>query len=280
MTDELAQILSANSISPDLFSARTPDESVIDGVVPCKGILDLWAKLAKAATESKYYPIIRGADDYLPEIERDPAEILSKVPAGSVRELLLPRLRERASSIEGFIDELPERAKAELKTALSSDPPDFDVFGAAVDASGMNSMSGRTSPQPWPESRETSKTVNFHTVRECKGKPVRLSLVRLTKSYEAPAYLNFGGWNDCPAPELQVAVLREWRETYNARPICLTGDVLECYVQQPPETEDAAMRLAAEQWIFCDDIVGQGTQTVRKLAMEIWKSRTWFFWWD
>jgi hypothetical protein len=82
---------------------------------------------------------------------------------------------------------------------------------------------------------------------------------------------------DCPEPELQVALLREWREVYNARPVCMTGDVLECYVPRPPDTEETAMKLAAEQWIYCDDIVGQGTQSVRNLAMELWRSRTWFF---
>ena len=60
----------------------------------------------------------------------------------------------------------------------------------------------------------------------------------------------------------------------------ITGDVLECLVLKPPQTPEQAMQLAAEQWIFCDDIVGQGTQSIRNLAIEIWQSKTWFFWWD
>ncbi len=104
--------------------------------------------------------------------------------------------------------------------------------------------------------------------------------MRVEHSYEVPAYLDFGGWNDCPSPELQVAVLREWHKEYNARPACITGDVLECVVVNRPQTELDSMKLAAEQWIFCEDIVAQGTQSVRKLAMEIWRSPTWFFWWD
>jgi hypothetical protein len=77
-----------------------------------------------------------------------------------------------------------------------------------------------------------------------------------------------------------VAVLREWQKEYSAVPACITGDVLECAVVKRPQTELEAMKLAAEQWIFCDDIVSQGTQSIRKLAMEIWRSPNWFFWWD
>ena len=105
-------------------------------------------------------------------------------------------------------------------------------------------------------------------------------LVRVEQQYQVPAYLGFGGWNDCPGPELQVAVLREWGIEYRARPVCITGDVLECAVLHAPQTESAAMKLAAEQWIFCEDIVSQGTQSIRKLAMDIWQAPTWFFWWD
>jgi len=46
------------------------------------------------------------------------------------------------------------------------------------------------------------------------------------------------------------------------------------------KTEPEAMRLAARQWIFCEDIVSQGTQSIRGLAMEIYRSGHWVFWWD
>ena len=98
--------------------------------------------------------------------------------------------------------------------------------------------------------------------------------------YEVVAYLPFGGWNECPPPELHVAVLREWRDQHKAQPVCITGDVLECFVVRPPQTQADALRLAAEQWVYCDDIVAQGTQSVRRLAANLWQAKTWFFWWD
>jgi len=150
-----------------------------------------------------------------------------------------------------------------------------------ADASGIYSFTGQGQhEQEWPSGAEAPTRVTLHTLNERKGKSSVVLLVAVEHSYEVPAYLGFGGWNDCPSPELHVAVLREWHKEYNARPVCITGDVLECVVVNRPQTEADSLRLAAEQWIFCEDIVGQGTQSVRKLAMEIWRSPNWFFWWD
>jgi len=90
----------------------------------------------------------------------------------------------------------------------------------------------------------------------------------------------FGNWNECPAPEIQVAVFRNWHERFGAAPACITQDVVECVVDRPPQDEPASMALAAEQWLFCEDIVSQGTQSVRNLAIGLWRSPKWFFWWD
>jgi hypothetical protein len=158
-----------------------------------------------------------------------------------------------------------------------SQATDMDELAKLADVTGIN-LFGANVEEPWPT--EAPDRVSFHTVRELKGRPATVLLIKVEHSYEVPAHVGFGGWNDCPPPELQVAVLREWHKEYSAVPACITGDVLECAVVKRPQTEAEAMKLAAEQWIFCDDIVGQGTQTVRKLAMEIWRSPNWFFWWD
>jgi hypothetical protein len=226
-------------------------------------------KLAKAAPETKYWPIIRGDMHDLPEqSQSDPASILSSAPAGSIREILQPRFNERRESLREI-------------SAEFADAADMDRLAQLADAFGINSFGGRGQIQEeWLTEPSGSGRVSFHTLREQKGKPAAVVLVRVEHSCEVSAYLGFGGWNDCPSPELQVAVLREWRKEYQAVPACITSDVLECVVVNRPQTEPEAMKLAAEQWIFCDDIVGQGTQSIRNLAMEIWKSPTWFFWWD
>jgi hypothetical protein len=196
----------------------------------------------------------------------DPQTILAAAPIGNIREILQPRFEERRDDIVEMIAE-------------AADATDMDHLARLVDASGINSFGGRVEiAQPWPS--EAPDCVSLHTIEDLKGKAAAVSLIRVEHSSDVPAHLGFGGWNDCPSPELQVADLREWRKEYGAVPACITHDVLECVVVKRPQTEAEALKLAAEQWIFCDDIVGQGTQTVRNLAMEIWRSPNWFFWWD
>ncbi len=178
-------------------------------------------------------------------------------------------MQERRQSLSDMIPEFAEAA-------------DMNYLAALVDATRIYSFGGSgQTEQAWPTEPAHGDRISFNTLKKKRrDEPAVLLLIRMEHSWEVPAYLQFGGWNDCPAPELQVAVLREWHKEYRAVPACITGDVLEYVVMNPPQTEARAMKLAAEQWIFCDDIVGQGTQSVRNLAMELWKSPTWFFWWD
>jgi len=265
MIESLSKVLVANGLDPDSFTASDADERIFRGELPGGRVVDTWVRLAGAAAETKYWPIIRGAPDEDHEaIDFDAKEILAAVPVGGIREILKPRIEERRESMVEFV---PGIAQAS----------DLDELARLTDASGVN-LFGVNVEEPWPT--EAPDRVRFHTVKELKGGPASLWFIKVEHSYEVPAYLGFGGWNDCPSAELQVAVLREWKKEYNAVPACITGDVLECAVMKRPQTEAEAMELAAEQWIFCDDIVSQGTQTVRKLAIEIWRSPNWFFWWD
>ena len=265
MTDSLSRALAANGLNPDSFVAATSDENIFRGELPSGRVVETWMMLAKAASETKYWPIIRGRiDDDHELVDCDAGAILAEVPNGSIREILRPLMESRREQLSEIMPEF-------------ADATDMDQLGKLADDKGIN-LFGAHVEEPWPTG--IPERVSFHTVRGLKGKPAAVLLVRVEHSYEVPAYLGFGGWNECPPPELQVAVLREWQKEYGAVPACITGDVLECVVLRPPQSEAEAMKLAAEQWIFCDDIVGQGTQTVRKLAMEIWRSPNWFFWWD
>jgi hypothetical protein len=265
MIDALSKVLVTNGLNADSFTASADDEKIFRGELPAGRVVETWMKLAKAASETKYWPIIRGeAEDYLEPSECDADAILATVPVGSIRKILQPRMEERRESL---VEMMPEFAEA----------TDMDELARLVDATGIN-LFGAKVEEPWPT--EAPDRVSFHTVTDLKGGPATVLLIKVEHSYEVPAHLGFGGWNDCPSPELQVATLREWQKEYSAVPACITGDVLECVVVKRPQTEAEAMKLAAEQWIFCDDIVSQGTQTIRKLAMEIWRSPNWFFWWD
>jgi hypothetical protein len=269
MIDSLAKLLIGNGLDPESFAASVADETMFRGEVPGGRAMQTWVNLAKASAETKYWPIIRGGPDDIYEPNNlDPTAILAAVPQGNIGKILRPRFEERRDELCEMIPEFGEAS-------------DMYQLGVMADASGVYSFSGRQQvSQAWPTEPTHQGRVSLQTVKERKGQPSTILLVRVEHSYDVPAFLGFGGWNDCPAPELHVAVLREWKNKYGARPACVTGDVLECVVVNRPQTEAEATKLAAEQWIFCDDIVGQGTQSIRKLAMEIWRAPAWFFWWD
>jgi hypothetical protein len=95
-----------------------------------------------------------------------------------------------------------------------------------------------------------------------------------------PAYLNWGNWNGCPAPEYHIAALRPWRDPFGAELIGLSHDVMNIRVKRRPETRNAALDLAREQYVYCSDIVDQGVETLSALAAVLMQSDWWYFWWD
>jgi hypothetical protein len=95
-----------------------------------------------------------------------------------------------------------------------------------------------------------------------------------------PAYLHWGQWNGCPAPEYQIAALRSWRERFGAELVGLSRDVMNVRVQSRPPTREVALELAREQYVYCSDIVDQGVQTLSALAAVLMESDWWYFWWD
>lgn len=111
-------------------------------------------------------------------------------------------------------------------------------------------------------------------------KTVAICKVPTPYSWEVPAYFAFGDWNECPTPEEHVALLRYWHEHYGAEIITLSNDVLECTVSRPPLDKEQALTLAHEQFVYCSDLVYQGTDTLSTLAASLYKGKTWFFWWD
>ena len=96
-----------------------------------------------------------------------------------------------------------------------------------------------------------------------------------------PAYLPFGGWNDCPNAETQLAFTHYWREKYGAIPAALdNADCLEFLVEHPVADPLEAKKLAVEQFAFCSDLPFQVFEDFEQLTEFIHQSRQWYFWWD
>jgi hypothetical protein len=134
----------------------------------------------------------------------------------------------------------------------------------------------------WPGDVAEKGSIGLHKdVLSGKIKPeVYLGLATIEKPWHLPAVLKYGGWNECPDPEVQCAFHRQWQERYGAEITGMSGDVVECVVRKPPTDRKAAITLAWEQYWYCADIVEQGCGSVSNLAATLLNSPYWYFWWD
>ena len=112
-----------------------------------------------------------------------------------------------------------------------------------------------------------------------KAAEVIIAKIPTENPWEVFAWLPFGGWNECPEPEIMMAVGKYWFQKFGAVPAVISHDILE-FVAQPLRDRSAAVGLALEQYAFCNDIIDQGCQEVCILADMLAKSSVWFFWWD
>jgi hypothetical protein len=87
----------------------------------------------------------------------------------------------------------------------------------------------------WPHGVTPSDRFTIST--DMKGRPlreVRMLFVPTQVSWEIPAWMKYGGWNECPCAEEHAAAFRYWNETYGAEPAGMSSDVIEMSVQRPP----------------------------------------------
>ena len=134
---------------------------------------------------------------------------------------------------------------------------------------------------PWPDRAErVEMTVATDLMN---GRPfARVHIVTLPTraSWEVPAYLRWGGWNACPAAEVQCATLRRWQDLYGAELVGIDRDTINLRVKRRPKDRAEALALARECYAYCPDTVDQGVGTIEALAATLMASDWWFFWWD
>ncbi len=109
---------------------------------------------------------------------------------------------------------------------------------------------------------------------------VLVASLSVASSWEIPAHFKYGNWNECTEPEAHCAIWRYWYNKYGAEIVGVSHDVIEAIVQKPPQTERAAMELAWEQYLYCNDIVDQGVESVSNLGGTLINHDSWYFWWD
>lgn len=138
-----------------------------------------------------------------------------------------------------------------------------------------------TTAGDWEDLEPTNDiTVHLDVLSGSPKPEVYIALVPVEKSWMIPAFLKTGSWNDCPNPEEHAAIFKYWDEKYGISVAGITADVIELEVRNPPATKKQALQLAEEQFIYCPDIVYQGTETIAALASTLLHGKIWFFWWD
>lgn len=147
---------------------------------------------------------------------------------------------------------------------------DFEEFN-------MDEFIGEFNEEP-EKIEKFSAFLNFRT-----GENVEtiLFMVPTKNPWELVAYVPFGGWNECPAVEMMMAICKYWYEKYGAVPVAISHDVMEMMVPKPIEKKDA-LSVAKEHYAFTPDRVDQCTAqgTLSELAASLAVSNIWYFWWD
>jgi hypothetical protein len=210
----------------------------------------VWDQLRQQADRIGYWPVIMGDES---DFER--------------HELLLDDAAERvASTGQSGIAEA-------LEAALALDVPAWFAARAAEQATYLD-MEELT--DDWPEDESPQDTF----VIPVSGTSNVIALAPVREAWQVPVYLRWGGWNECPDPSEQAAIMKRWGERYGAEVIGMSGDQVEMRVARPPQDREGALALAHEQFVFCTDNVTQGTQTIEALAASLLGAHVWHFWWD
>lgn len=134
----------------------------------------------------------------------------------------------------------------------------------------------------WPGEADEKGSISLHrdVLSRKIHKQVYLGMVEIEQPWQLPAAISYGGWNECPMPEVQCAFHQKWFMQFGAEIVGASSDIIECVVKNPPRDIDAAIELAWEQYWYCGDIVDQGCESISNLAATLINSNYWYFWWD
>lgn len=115
------------------------------------------------------------------------------------------------------------------------------------------------------------------------GRPQRLGLVRESSGAQALLSCGWSGpLNYDNDTAVFAAVVADWERRFGVRVLGLGFDTLTLSAAAPPTDVDGALRVAAEHFAFCPDLVWQGgsPHTLRGYAERLVDRPVWNFWWD
>lgn len=115
-------------------------------------------------------------------------------------------------------------------------------------------------------------------------RPARLGLVPASRPADVLPLIGWSGFAPGGDATLSLAaVLRSWEDRFGARLLDVGFAEIRLLVERPPRTHETAQRLAAEQFVFCNECtlaceVGLGDVT--SITAGLVNTPVWGFWWD
>ena len=234
--------------------------------------IDLWNRLHQIVAETGYSPVVLGDRDEEVANHLESIEFISDSRTDNTIERILERSTEidpdswfanTASNRREDLQEFWEGSKYVSFDKEETDPLTFATTGE------------------WNDTIEPNDRfrIPYDRYYEPLDKVV-IALAPTTASWQTFAFLKFGSWNECPAPDEHIAIAKSWHDRYGAEVVGITHDIVEMKVVNPPLDRETAFRLAQEQYIYCSDIVEQGVQTLNNLSATLLGAKVWYFWWD
>lgn len=192
------------------------------------------------------------------------------VPTDDILEEYFEILEEEEFSLNDVLGVELESGKDILSQRLKEYTIDEDAFD-------MDEFMGEFDGKP----DKIEKFSAFSDYRTEGNVETILFMVPTMNPWELVAYIPFGGWNDCPAIEMMMAICKYWYEKYGAVPVTISHDVMEMKISKPIGKSDA-LSVAKEHYAFTPDRVDQctATGTLSELAACLEVSDIWYFWWD
>jgi hypothetical protein len=264
------------SAPPLAVGKRTIDHFAVSG----REAIATWFRLRKAVPKTGRWPVLLGSDEELEMIQENLEDGIKEGPTPAkvlayARRVNTARLFDRWQKI---VVENAQEALAECREdGVTEVQAEYEAM-LAQEAAFRGMPRG-----PWPEGdfwAADEFSIPYDILTKVPHNRVHIGLLPTANSWDAAAFLLFGSWNACPHAHHHVAIMKAWHERYGAEVVGITHDIVEMFVRRPPRSKARALELAREHYLYCDDIVDQGTQTIDKLAATLRGGTVWYFWWD
>ncbi|OUL18771.1 hypothetical protein BV372_34040 [Nostoc sp. T09] len=270
---QLKATLAKNSVTSDALELLWEvDSNKIYGLrVPGSEAIQFWQQLRQLVDETGHYPLLLGNED---ELESHLESIqLYNYDSSTNESLTIAEIINQGNSLN---------ANEWLNKTAQERREEWEDFGEDNENIILEPLTLAEIGE-WNEAispADEKYTIPYDILTRLPHPTIVVALVPTTFSWQVPAFLKFGNWNDCPASAIHVCLMKYWHQKYSAEVVGITNDVVEMYVNNPPKNREAAFHLAQEQYIYCYDIVDQGVQTVNNLANLLLHRKVWYFWWD